>query len=138
FDPEAPSNVQAYGEPRYVAYILRAHEDVRWKDLGPAKEVDNAVALLRSALGDPKRKDVQELARRADEKIMQPVRPLLGEATRLLISPYGALNLIPFESLVDEDGRYLVERFSISYLTAGRDLLRMQVPRMSKNAPLVV
>jgi len=33
---------------------------------------------------------------------MQPVRALAGDATRLLVSPDGALNLIPFEALVDD------------------------------------
>jgi CHAT domain-containing protein len=56
----------------------------------------------------------------------------------LLISPDGELNLIPFETLVDERGRYAVERYSISYLTSGRDLLRLQVPRESRSGPLVV
>src|SRR5262249_37259463 len=56
----------------------------------------------------------------------------------LLISPDGALNLVPFAALVDERGRYLVERYSITYLTSGRDLLRLQVARKSKGSPLVV
>jgi len=41
-----------------------------------------------------------ELARSLDEKIMQPVRTLLGDATQLLVSPDGAPNLIPFEALL--------------------------------------
>ncbi|MGH9843946.1 MAG: CHAT domain-containing protein, partial [Blastocatellia bacterium] len=61
-----------------------------------------------------------------------------GGTTRLLISPDGALNLIPFEALVDEEGRYLIEQYSFTYLTSGRDLLRLQMGRESKSAPLVV
>jgi CHAT domain-containing protein len=63
---------------------------------------------------------------------------LFGDAGQLLVSPDGALNLIPFEALVDERGRYLLERYSIHYLTAGRDLLRMEVPRDRMGVPLVV
>jgi CHAT domain-containing protein len=73
-----------------------------------------------------------------DEKLMRPVRALVGDATQLLISPDGDLNLIPFEALVDEQGRYLVERYSISYLTTGRDLLRIAVPRPSKTGMVVL
>jgi CHAT domain-containing protein len=69
---------------------------------------------------------------------MQPLRALLGATTHLLISPDGALNLIPFAALVDEQGRYLVERYSFNYLTSGRDLLRLQVARESQSAPLIV
>jgi CHAT domain-containing protein len=73
-----------------------------------------------------------------DDKVFRPVRPLIGKATQLLISPEGTLNLIPFAALVDERGQYQVGRYSISYLASGRDLLRLQVPRESKSAPLVV
>jgi CHAT domain-containing protein len=106
--------------------------------LGDAKVVDEAVATLRRALRDPKRKDVKNLARVVDRKVFQPLRPLVGNLTRLLISPEGALNLIPFAALVDERGRYLAERYSISYLSSGRDLLRLQVARKSQNGPLVI
>ena len=106
-------------------------------ELGPAREIDDAVAALRQALRDSHRTDVRELARALDRRIMEPVRHLLGDARQLLVSPDGTLNLIPFEALVDERGAYLLERYSITYLTTGRDLLRMQVPLESKHRPVV-
>jgi CHAT domain-containing protein len=69
---------------------------------------------------------------------MQPIRPLLGDAIHLLISPDGAINLIPVEALVDEHSRYLVERYSFTYLTSGRDLLRLETARARGSAPVVL
>src|SRR5258705_3318421 len=138
FDPRAPDNQRAYGEPRYVAYVIRKQGEVRWTELGEAKEIDHAVEELRKALRDPKRNDVKPLARAVDEIVMQGVRSLIGKATRLLISPDGALNLMPFEALVDEQGSYLVEHYSFTYLTSGRDLLRLQVARKSLSNPLIM
>jgi CHAT domain-containing protein len=69
---------------------------------------------LRQALPNPLRKDAQPLAQTVDARVMQPVRSLLGDATQLLISPDGALNLVPFEALIDEQGSYLVQRYSFS------------------------
>jgi CHAT domain-containing protein/Tfp pilus assembly protein PilF len=138
FDPKAPDNQKAYGESHYVAYVMRNQGDVQWKELGEAKEVDERIAALRQALLNPKRNNIKQFARAVDEKVMQPVRPLVGDAARLLVSPDGALNLIPFEALVDEQGKYLVERYSFNYLTSGRDLLRLQVARASQSQPLVL
>lgn len=137
FVPKAKS-AQAYGEPRYVAYVLRRQGEVQWKEIGAAKEIDAAVDDLRQALRDPQRKDAQQLARAVDEKVMQPIRGLLGGTRQLLISPDGELNLVPFEALVDERSQYLIERYAFTYLTSGRDLLRLQVARASKSKPLVV
>ena len=138
FDPKVTINSNAYGEPHYVAYVIRRHAPPRGKDLGPAKAIDDAVAALRQALRDPRSGDLKARAGAVDEKVMLPLRESMGDAVRLLISPDGALNLIPFEALVDQQGRYLVQQYSISYLTSGRDLLRMQVARPSRQGPVVI
>jgi CHAT domain-containing protein/Tfp pilus assembly protein PilF len=138
FNAKAANGEEVYGQARYVAYVLRSEGEIGWKELGEAKSIDAAITALRKALRDPKRADVKRLARVVDAKVFQPLRPLLGDMTRLLISPDGSLNLVPFAALVDEKGRYAVERYSISFLTSGRDLLRLQTPRESRGGPLVV
>lgn len=138
FDPNAAIDTDAYGEPHYVVYVLRNQEDARWKDLGPAKEIDAAIEGFRRALRDPDRQDAKQLSRIVSEKVLEPVRALTGDVKHLLISPDGELNLVPFEALLDDQGQYAVERYSISYLTTGRDLLRMQVARASESKPVVI
>ena len=137
FDPRAAED-KAYGEPRYVAYVLQHQGEIQWKELGGVRQIDEAINSLREALRNPKSRDVQRLARAVDAKVMQPLRGFTRGAARLLISAEGSLNLIPFEALVDEQNRYLVELHSFSYLTSGRDLLRLQVKRDSRNNPLVM
>ena len=133
FDPRAESNATAYGAPRYAAYIVTRRE-TRGVDLGPASAIDAAVASLRQALSDPQRADVKRLARAADALVMQPLRGMTGSARHLLIAPDGTLNLIPFEALQDEQGRYALQVSQISYLSSGRDLLRLQAQRPSRGA----
>ena len=125
-------------QPRYAAYVLASEGEAQWIDLGDAAGIDSAIEAWRLALRDPERTDVRQLARAADAKLMQPVRTLLGSSQHLLISPDGPLNLVPFAALVDELNRYLVERFTITYVTSGRDLLRLQVARASKSLPVIV
>jgi CHAT domain-containing protein len=126
------------GPPRYVAYVLAPQGEPRWVDLGEAAPIDRAVVALRQALRNPERDDVNKLARMLDEMVMRPVRALLGEANRVLISPDGALNLTPFAALVDEQGRYLVENYLFSYLTSGRDLLRLPGRSESKQESVII
>jgi CHAT domain-containing protein len=127
-----------FGAPRYVAYILR-HNDAspKWVELGETTNIDALVEQLRPALRDPRRKDFKRLARTLDERLMRPIRKLLGPTRHIFLAPDGALNLIPFASLVDENGQYLIENYSINYLTSGRDLLRLQVKGESREAPRV-
>jgi CHAT domain-containing protein/tetratricopeptide (TPR) repeat protein len=138
FDPWARRDVEAYGPARYAAYILRRHSAPAGVDLGEVASIDRAIAALRASLRDPLRADVMEHARAVDELVMRPLRTLLGDATHLVISPDGNLNLVPFEALVDTRGSFLVERYATSYVTSGRDLLRMQVPRPRSTPPVIV
>jgi CHAT domain-containing protein len=138
FDPRIERNADAYGAPHYAAYVVRKDAVPVGRDLGAVKTIDAAIDALREALRDPARADVVQRARAVEEQVMAPLHASLGEATRLLLSPDGNLNLVPFEALVDGEDRYLIERYAISYLTSGRDLLRLQVPRMSRSNPLIV
>jgi len=138
FDPKSSRNSEAYGPPHYAAYIFNREAAPRGLDLGPVERIDRGIDAFRQALRDPASTDVKTLARALDRQILEPIRPLLGSASRLLLSPDGRLNLIPFEALVDDDSRFAVERYAITYLTSGRDLLRMQTPRLSRSEPIVV
>lgn len=129
---------EQFGAPHYVAYVLHQRGESQWVELGEAKVIDEAIEKLRQALRTGHRWDVRRLARAVDEKVMRPVRALLGQTRFVFISPDGALNLIPFAALVDEHDRYLVEQYTFSYLTSGRDLLRLQFKQPNRQEALVV
>ncbi len=138
FDPVAERNDEAYGQPHYAAYVITKRRSPIGVDLGAVADIDPLIVHIREALRNPADQTVRTRARALDEKIMQPLRASLDNATRLLISPDGGLNLLPFEALVDQRGRYLIERFATTYLTSGRDLLRMQIPRVAAGDPVIV
>lgn len=128
----------SFDKQRYIVYVLQNQSEIKWKDLGQIKQIDDLIDSFRQALSNPEKRDLQQIARQLDEKIMKPVRSLIGNTKKLFVSPDGNLNLIPFEALIDEQNRYLVENYSFTYLSSGRDLLRMQVVKESKNKPLLV
>ena len=137
FDPKVDGD-EAYGAPHYAAYVLRKHTAPRGIDLGPAASIDAAVGALRETLHEPHHGDPKSHARLVDQRLIKPLRGAIGDATRLLISPDGSLHLVPFEALIDEHHRFLIEHYAIGYLTSGRDLLRMQVTRASRTDPVIV
>jgi CHAT domain-containing protein len=65
--------------------------------------------------------------------------PALGDRTRLLIAPDGDLARLPFEVLPTADGRHLIDDYQISYLSCGRDMLRLGAETTGQpDDPLVV
>ncbi|HEY5377267.1 MAG TPA: CHAT domain-containing tetratricopeptide repeat protein, partial [Polyangiaceae bacterium] len=121
--PHAPNVGQMWGSPRYAAYVLRQDGSLKDADLGEAKVIDDVASSFREALSHPG-SDAKRTGRALDELVMRPIRQLVGNVRQLLISPDGALDVVPFAAMVDEQGRYLIDDWHISYLSSGRDLLR--------------
>jgi CHAT domain-containing protein/tetratricopeptide (TPR) repeat protein len=150
FNAKAKTRAEMYGQPRYVAYVLHKTGEPSWVDLGEAEAVEADLSRLLKALKCPESQsrnsagkcpaitEVKLLARALDERVMRPVRRLLGATRQVFLSPDGTLNLLPFGALADEQDRYLIETFSLTYLTSGRDLLRLQPGGHSRQMPVVV
>ncbi|NEO52816.1 MAG: tetratricopeptide repeat protein [Okeania sp. SIO3B5] len=125
YEPYDPKT-RKWGEPRYGVYVLTSEGEPQGIDLGTVAEIESTMELFRLSLRDKgtPQQQLKDAARELDQKLMQPVRQLLGSTQQILISPDSNLNLIPFEALVDENNRYLIENYRFTYLSSGRDLLR--------------
>ncbi|MGP1385360.1 MAG: tetratricopeptide repeat protein [Thainema sp.] len=137
FNPRATAQAERWGEPRYAAYILTTQGTIHAIDIGEAAPIDQLAAEFRRALQVQDAR-IQQFARDLDAVLMQPIRDQIGNAQHILLSPDGQLNLIPFAALVDEQNRYLVETHQITYLTSGRDLLRLQTQTASQQPPVLL
>ncbi|MBE8968722.1 tetratricopeptide repeat protein [Nostocales cyanobacterium LEGE 12452] len=139
FNPKGSLD-KPFGKPRYAVYVLPAKGEAKGIDLDDAETIQKTIELFRDDLRDQGTNidQVKNSARELDKILMQPVRKLLGSTRKILLSPDSELNLIPFEALVDENNRYLVENYSFTYLTSGRDLLRLQNQSPSKQSPVLI
>ncbi|MCC7054621.1 MAG: CHAT domain-containing protein [Gemmatimonadaceae bacterium] len=136
--------------PRLLAFVLVAGTvgRVPLHDLGVVEPIEAQLAGLRTSVtGNGETRDVLEeedvsgpeqgggTARSAAAgawlraALFDPLRPDLGEIRRLFISADGALNRLPFEILPTAAGRRLIDDYTISYVGAGRDVLRFGIAR---------
>jgi len=114
--------VQPAGQLRYLALVLRADGTIHGHDLGPARPIDDAAGALRDALAN-KDTGYQARGESLHALVFQPLRPLLGDARTLYLSPDGLLSLVPFAAIHDGGG-FLGKTFTFSHLTSGKDLLQ--------------
>ncbi|HNH85214.1 MAG TPA: CHAT domain-containing protein, partial [Acidobacteriota bacterium] len=122
-------------------YVLDHNGTINFADLGETEPIDQLVTRLRQDLSHPKAaksRQVRLVSQSLDQLVMKPVRALAGKATHLLISPDGALSLVPFAALVDNKRKYLLGNYRLTYLTSGRDLLRLAVKIENQQPPLII
>jgi len=137
FDVNFRSMNTAFADEHYAAFVVQPDGSTQVIDLGPAKPIDEAVVSYRRALANPNT-DPTRIGRQLHGWLMAKVQPALGKSTTVYVSPDGMLNLLPMAALVDDKGRYLVERYQFTYLSSGRDLLRLSQTEAPRSAPLLV
>jgi CHAT domain-containing protein len=130
-----PDFDEGQGKPaesfHYLALVLTPENEVSLVDLGPGATLEAALNATLGAIERVNMADLQTGVRRADgqlaelyERLLRPLAPALGTRTRLILSPDGKLNKLPFAALRTPDGHYLIEQMTLSYVASGRDLLR--------------
>ena len=117
------------------AFIVSGHE-VQAIDLGEASRIDRYVREFADAINSARRdlswgdeeayleEEVIAIGHDIYRRVLEPLEAYLPEGGRLIISPDGELNRIPFAALADNSGQYLIERYDISYVTSAADLVR--------------
>jgi len=137
---------------RYGAFLLDRGGDLRWVELGSAAPIDSAVRDLIQAANDwstslasHEKQAVESAETTANDaigqlskKILTPLNPWFGhekQARRLRIAPDGMLTLLPFGAL--STGRFLDQRFAISYVPAGRDLVSLERSTQTVGPPVI-
>jgi CHAT domain-containing protein len=121
--------------PKYVAFVFDEHGYNALIDLGETTPIDSMIAGYRfridqisSSTGSARAKSLRFLksqARALYDLLWRPLESAVGEARMVFIAPEGKLHLMPFTVLVDEEGKYVIERYKVHHLAAGRDILRL-------------
>lgn len=140
----------AWSREQYVAFVLNPAQSRRpaLHRLGDADAIDRAVLGFKQAVSKPSLGAPAQSGEGQDKRgiaimtagsgprqdVLAPCKALrrlvfdaLGKAAplpeRLFIAPDSMLNVVPFEVMSDEQGRFLVEKFAFNYLASGRDIL---------------
>ncbi len=153
--PEGTALVEIVRTSRYLAFILLAGQPgkVSLIDLGEAFEIDQWITRYRNSItGEVDARKLEVVKTRDEEEsdaglgdtlrqtIFDPIVQCVGDSRHhLFVAPDGDLCRLPLEVLPLEQDRFVIDEYSISYLSTGRDVLRFgQQPGHPSTAPLVI
>lgn len=122
---DATGRAPLWDEQRYLALALLPGEVIVARDLGPAAAIDQAAAALLQKVADEHAAQAAYLppAQALYRQVFAPLLPALRGRRQVFLSLDGLLQQVPFAVLHD-GGDFLLSRYSFTYLSSGRDLLR--------------
>jgi hypothetical protein len=150
YDCSAPAGQIAWAAAHEMAFVIppEGRGEVRLVDLGHEERVQEAVTVyLRgvapiSGAGLRAGRDGAAEAARVSRDLarvwVDPLMPYIRDARRWVVSPSSLSWLVPWSSLVVEDGSLVVERYAVSYLPSGRHVCDRPVPISGVRPPLIV
>jgi len=136
---------------RYLAFTLDHAGKVQFIDLGDAEEIDRMIYAARERIYQDQENEVfhsdrvvqserklKTITSKLYNKLFAPLTARSGGAKDIFISPDGEISLLPFEIYTCPDGQYAIEKFKMSYLSSGRDLLRFKQKRKSSRWAMIM
>ena len=117
----------------YIAIVYSKNEGkLSLLDLGLADEIDKSIIEFRGAIQAlDSSKKIKVLGNILFKAIFHPETKLIKTDTNIFISPDSKLALLPFETLVDDNGNYLVDKYKFTYLNSGRDFMGFNKPSIN-------
>jgi|GEM_PF-1460912 len=115
-------------EQRTLLFVLTSKEGV-WQIHGfvlpvTKKQLEEDTAWLRERV--EQRRPVGATLQRLYVALVKPAEKVLSGKRKLIVIPDGPLYAIPFQVLQDENGLYLIERFTIAYIPSLTTLWSLQ------------
>ncbi len=140
---ENKNDGQTWLPDRYIAFIIHAGngDEIGWIDLGPADEIDNKISAFRKMLAGVNTdmtNDTIKILKKLHTLIFQPIKSKIADTKEIFISPDGDLSLLPFEILLNNDGKFLIEDYTFNYLSTGRDIFGFGETSEGNNRSLIM
>ena len=114
-------------ELRYGALVVSAAGNPAWVPLDTsANTLDQEIARYQRAMEDAaiSETDMRKLLGDLYDHVWSPVdRKIPAGVDTIVISPDSQLNFLSFATLLTSDGKFLAQKYLLSYVSSGRDLL---------------
>jgi len=134
-------------EEHYGVFVLVPEQAGKYNlhliDLGKAEEIDKMIQMWRKHNNAG---DTEKMLRSGQElygRIFKPIERWLKGRKRLVVCLDGELHLLPMEALaagIDKRGKetYVMDKWEVVYVPAGRDILRWGEPGTGSRAVVVM
>ncbi len=127
-------------ENRYGAVVASA-DSLAFVDCGSAEDINGIVETLAGFLSNPELHNdetAREVMTRLYQELIQTALAAAPDTRSLILCPDSQLSFVPFAATIDETGKFLIEKISVSYVSASRALLKPESNLAPKNDAILI
>ncbi|MCP4296490.1 MAG: CHAT domain-containing protein [Proteobacteria bacterium] len=94
-------------------------------ELGELEPIRKSVSYFREAIQDEEaeEEDLLETGNEIYKLIWAPIEKHFGNKSLIYVVPDSALHLLPFDAMIDDEERYLIQTRDLRFLSSSRDLV---------------
>ncbi|MBI4823416.1 MAG: CHAT domain-containing protein [Nitrospirae bacterium] len=135
------------GKEHYLVFILTGGDSIHVNliDIGESEKINSHINAYLSEMKSPlifgalpNNEILKKDSRALYDALITPIAGYLKDKKKLYISPDSNLSLMPFEVLTSPSGEYLIEDYLITYITAGRDIVRFSDTTLAEGIVLIM
>lgn len=136
-------NKNEFSDEHYVLFVITKNS-IELFDIGQCDNFDIKINSLENVSVFESGNELERNMKDIEENLVYLYKSFFGKNERILnilsnyknmiISPDSKLNFLSFESLMNDEGEFLVENNTISYINTSRDMLRFSRTDNIENA----
>ena len=114
--------------------VITKSGDPQWLNINDSNQIIDSLKSYRKAIASGDDGLLKTHIQLISDKLWKPIAASLPQDTKkIYIGADGPLNFLSFATLLDDQGKFLSERYQIAYVGSARDLLRLAKPSSAKN-----
>jgi tetratricopeptide (TPR) repeat protein len=125
----------------YLAFILNEEKfgPSSVINLGDSELIDSTIEEFRNLIQNKEDEStVKKVGSKLYRLLFKPLLAQINKASHIYISPDSDISFLPFDTLVDDGGEYLISKYKFSYLNNGKDIIRFVSRSSSHNQRVVL
>lgn len=121
---------------RYILFVISSSKTIQVFDLGDATKINQLIRDYReSIISKQHRQNHRELSR----SLLSTLLPFMEKKhpKKLIVSPVNEISTLPFETLMDAEGYFLIERTMIKYISSVKDIVDSEMKHKKHSISII-
>ncbi len=121
---------------QYILFLISPDQPIRFINLGNASEINRLIDAYRNSILCDKDRGAHQ---RLSIQLLSKLFPFDVEnlPKKIIISPVNEISTLPFETFLDEEGYFLIEKTFVKYISSVKDIVQIKKALSPKTVSIV-